>query len=257
MRHTRYGYWLEEAGPVEPTRPLEGDTTADVVVVGAGYLGLWTAWQLKALEPGLDIVVLEAGLAGHGPSGRNGGFVSTLWDDLPILRDRVGDARAVEVCRASERAVHGIGAFCAEQGVDARYRAGRHVAGRDEQAQVGDWDELVEACAAVGAPDEAQPLSRDEVAKRCASPVFLGGLLLPTAANVQPALLALGLRAKVIEAGVRLHERTPVRKLSARRERVDTRGNGAGRRRRAGREQRHRRDSTASATRSRSPRATW
>ena len=63
MRHTRYGYWLEEAGPVEPTRSLEGDTTADVVIVGAGYLGLWTAWQLKTLEPGLDIVVLESGLA--------------------------------------------------------------------------------------------------------------------------------------------------------------------------------------------------
>src|SRR6478735_1461497 len=109
MRHTRYGYWLEEAGPVEPTRPLEGDTTADVVVVGAGYLGLWTAWQLKQLEPALDVVVLEAGLAGHGPSGRNGGFVSTLWDDLPILRDRLGDTRAVEVCRASERAEHGAG----------------------------------------------------------------------------------------------------------------------------------------------------
>ena len=124
MRHTRYGYWLEDAGPVEPTRPLAGDTTADVVIVGAGYLGLWTAWQLKALEPGLDVVVLDAGLAGHGPSGRNGGFVSTLWDDLPILRASVGDARAVEVCSASERAVHGIGAFCAEQGVDARYRAG-------------------------------------------------------------------------------------------------------------------------------------
>ena len=160
MRHTRYGYWLEEAGPVEPTRPLEGDTTADVVVVGGGYLGLWTAWQLKALEPGLDVVVLEAGLAGHGPSGRNGGFVSTLWDDLPILRDSVGDARAVEVCRASERAVHGIGAFCAEQGVDARYRAGGTLQVATSEAQVGDWDELVEACAAVGAPAEAQPLSQ-------------------------------------------------------------------------------------------------
>jgi glycine/D-amino acid oxidase-like deaminating enzyme len=215
MRHTRYGYWLEEAGPVEPTRPLEGDTTADVVVVGGGYLGLWTAWQLKALEPGLDVVVLDAGLAGHGPSGRNGGFVSTLWDDLPILRDSVGDARAVEVCRASERAVHGIGAFCAEQGVDARYRAGGTIQVATSTAQLGDWDELVEACTAVGHPSEAQPLSQDQVAARCASPVFLGGLLLPTAANVQPALLSLGLRAKVIEAGVRLHERTAVRKLSA------------------------------------------
>ena len=59
-RHTRYGYWLEEAGAVEPAAPLAGNTTADVVIVGAGYLGLWTAWQLKALEPELDIVVLEA-----------------------------------------------------------------------------------------------------------------------------------------------------------------------------------------------------
>ena len=50
-RHTRYGWWLEEAGPVAALPPLEEDTTADVVVVGGGYLGLWTAWQLKALEP--------------------------------------------------------------------------------------------------------------------------------------------------------------------------------------------------------------
>ena len=40
------------------------------------------------------------------------------------------------------------------------------------EAQVGDWDELVEACEAVGAPDEARPLSRDEVAARCASPAL-------------------------------------------------------------------------------------
>jgi len=214
MRHTRYGYWLEEAGPIEPTQPLAGDTTADVVVVGAGYLGLWTAWQLKALEPALDVVVLEAGLAGHGPSGRNGGFVSTLWDDLPILRDRVGDTRAVEVCRASERAVRGIGAFCEAQGVDAWYRAGGTVQVATSEAQLGDWDEVVEACEAVGAPAEATELSRDAIAARCTSPAFLGGMLLRTAANVQPARLALGLRAKVIDAGVRLHERTPVEGLS-------------------------------------------
>ena len=122
VRHTRYGWWLEEAGRVEPTAPLEGDTSADVVVVGGGYLGLWTAWQLKAIEPGCDVVVLDAGLAGHGPSGRNGGFVSTLWDDLPILRDRVGDDRALDVVRASERGVHGIGDWCEREGVDAWYR---------------------------------------------------------------------------------------------------------------------------------------
>jgi len=74
MRHTRTGWWLEEAGDVTPLRPLEGDARADVVVVGGGYLGLWTAWQLRELEPELDVLVLEAGVCGHGPSGRNGGF---------------------------------------------------------------------------------------------------------------------------------------------------------------------------------------
>ncbi len=214
MRHTRYGFWLEEAGQVEPAAPLTGDTTADVVVVGGGYLGLWSAWQLKALEPGLDVVVLEAGLAGHGPSGRNGGFVSTLWDDLPILRERVGDARAVEVCRASERAVHAIGSWCEAQGVDAWYRYGGTLQVATSESQLDDWNEVVEACRAVGAADEAVALTRDEVATRCTSPAFLSGMMLPTAANVQPARLSLGLRAKVIEAGVRLFERSPVAALS-------------------------------------------
>ncbi len=214
MRHTRYGYWLEEAGAVEPTAPLAGDTTADVVVVGAGYLGLWTAWQLKSLEPEIDVVVLEAGLAGHGPSGRNGGFVSTLWDDLPILREAAGDTRAVEVCRASERAVRGIGDWCEAHGVDAWYRFGGTLQVATSAAQLGDWDHVVEACRAVGAAEEATALLPEEVAARCASPSFLGGMRLRTAASVQPARLAIGLRAQVLAAGIRLYEQTPVHGLS-------------------------------------------
>ena len=42
LRHTRAGWWLEEAvaafGPVEPAPPLDADITADVLVVGGGYL---------------------------------------------------------------------------------------------------------------------------------------------------------------------------------------------------------------------------
>jgi glycine/D-amino acid oxidase-like deaminating enzyme len=213
VRHTRYGWWLEEAGPVDATPPLERDTTADVVVVGGGYLGLWTAWQLKALEPDLDVVVLEAGLAGHGPSGRNGGFVSTLWDDLPILRDRVGDGEAVAVARASERGVRGIGEWCERVGVDAWFRPAPTLSVATSEAQLGLFDDAIEACAAVGAPEEVRPIGADELRGRCDAG-FLGGAILRTSATVHPARLALGLRAKVLEAGARLHERTPVRGLS-------------------------------------------
>jgi glycine/D-amino acid oxidase-like deaminating enzyme len=214
VRHTRYGWWLEEAGPVEATPPLEGDTTADVVVVGGGYLGLWTAWQLKATEPGCNVVVLDAGLAGHGPSGRNGGFVSTLWDDLPILRDRVGDHRALEVVRASERGVHGIGDWCEEEGVDAWYRAAPTLVVATSEAQLDASNDALEACEALGAPEEIRRATADELRARCDAG-FLGGAILRTSATVQPARLALGLRAKVVEAGVRLHERTPVLRLGA------------------------------------------
>jgi glycine/D-amino acid oxidase-like deaminating enzyme len=213
-RHTRYGWWLEDAGPVEPCPPLEGDTTADVVVVGGGYLGLWTAWQLKTLEPSTDVVVLEAGLAGHGPSGRNGGFVSTLWDDLPILRDRVGDERAVEVARASERGVRGIGAWCESQGVDAWYRAAPTLYVATVEAQLGGSGDAIEACAAVGAPEEVQPISAAELRERC-NAGFLGGAILRTSATVHPARLSLGLRARALDAGIRLFEHTEVTGLSA------------------------------------------
>ncbi len=211
-RHTRYGWWLEDAGPIEPTPPLEGDTTADVVVIGGGYLGLWTAWQIKQLEPSADVVVLEAGLAGHGPSGRNGGFVSTLWDDLPILRERIGDADALAVARASERGVDGIGEWCERHGVDAWFRRAPTLVVATSDAQLDTPREAVRACAALGVPEEISAVGADGLRERCAAG-FLGGAVIRTSATVHPARLALGLRAKVVAAGVRLHEHTPVRRL--------------------------------------------
>ena len=94
---------------------------------------MWTAWQLLELEPNLDLVLLDASLCGHGPSGRNGGFCETLWGDVDTLRERSGDAAALAVCRASEEAVHGIGAWCAANEVDAWYRHGADAPRRDDR----------------------------------------------------------------------------------------------------------------------------
>jgi glycine/D-amino acid oxidase-like deaminating enzyme len=213
LRHTRTGWWLEEAGLVEAAPALEGDVSADVVVVGGGYLGLWTAWHLSRLEPEARVILLEAALCGHGPSGRNGGFVSTLWGDLPTLRARVGGERAVDVCRASADAVRGIGAWCDEQGVDAWYRAAPQLEVATTHAQLGAWEPVVRACADVGAREEVVELDAEAVRRRCDSPLFLGGALARTAATVNPAGLALGLRAAVRDAGVLVFERSPVHRL--------------------------------------------
>jgi len=213
VRHTRHGWWLEDAGTVVPTRSLEGDASADVVVVGGGYLGLWSAWQLLELEPNLDVLVLEAEVCGHGPSGRNGGFCETLWPDAPTLRDRVGDAAALAVCRASEDAVRGIEAWCAENSVDAWYRAAPMLRVATTRSQVGSWNANVRAAQELGAPGEVTSVSAEDVRARCDSPLFLGGALYRLNATVQPARLALGLRARLLERGVRIHERTQVTRL--------------------------------------------
>jgi glycine/D-amino acid oxidase-like deaminating enzyme len=213
LRHTRHGWWLEEAGDVIPTRPLDGDATADVVIVGGGYLGLWTAWKLLELEPQLDVLLLEAAVCGHGPSGRNGGFCETLWGDAPTLREMANDAAALAVCRASEDAVRGIGAWCEGNGVDAWFREAPMLQVATTESQLGSWDDTVRTAAELDAASEVIAVSAEEVRARCASPIFLGGALYRLNATVQPARLALGLRAKLLERGVRIHERTEVTRL--------------------------------------------
>ncbi len=59
--------------------PLTGEADADVVIVGAGYTGLWTAYYLLTTQPGIRVTLLEAEHAGFGASGRNGGWCSALF----------------------------------------------------------------------------------------------------------------------------------------------------------------------------------
>jgi glycine/D-amino acid oxidase-like deaminating enzyme len=213
MKHTSHGYWLEEAGGVDATAPLEGERNADVVVVGGGYTGMWAAWQLKALEPEARVVLLEADVCGRGPSGRNGGFCNVMWFSLPNMRRRWGDAGALAVARASREAVAGVGSFCREQGVDAWFHRGGYLQVSTAPAQDGAWDEALAACRELGASEAVEPLTPEAVAARCASPAFRGGALYPDAATVQPARLALGLRERLLAAGVEVCERSPVRRL--------------------------------------------
>jgi glycine/D-amino acid oxidase-like deaminating enzyme len=216
VKHTAHGYWLDEAGPVAPAPPLDGEREADVVVVGGGYTGLWAAWHLRQLEPEARIVLLEAGeRCGEGPSGRNGGFCNTMWFSLPNMRGRWGDEAALAVARAASAATAGVGEFCAEQGVNAWFRRGGYLQVSAAPAQDGVWGEAAEVCRELGVGEAVEVLSAEQVAARCASPVFRGGALYPDAATVQPARLALGLRERLIAAGVEVCERSPVRGLRA------------------------------------------
>ncbi len=215
MRHDAHGYWLEEAGDVQPRPALHGERSADVVVVGGGYTGMWAAWQVKQLEPGARVVLLEADVCGHGPSGRNGGFCNVMWFSLANMRARWGDEAALAVAHASRDAVAAIESFCHEQGAEVWFRRSGYLQVSTAPAQDGTWTEALEACRAVGATEAVQPLSPAAVAERCSSPAFRGGAFYPDAATVHPARLAFGLRQRLLDAGVEIFEGSPVRRLHA------------------------------------------
>ncbi len=86
IRNGEVSFWHADMGGLPtPRRPLAGDTTVDVCIVGAGFTGLWTAYYLKQAEPSLSIAVIEREFAGFGASGRNGGWLS---GDFTWSRDK-------------------------------------------------------------------------------------------------------------------------------------------------------------------------
>jgi glycine/D-amino acid oxidase-like deaminating enzyme len=212
-KHTRYGWWLEEAGFPRPRPPLDGDVNADVVVVGGGYTGMWTAWFVSEAEPEARIVLLEAEVCGTGPSGRNGGFANSMWFSLGTLRKRFGPDEALRIARASQAAVDGIGEWCAEHGVDAWYRRGGYL--QVSTTPLHDAVPRMEAAVAaeLDVADACIPQSPAEVMRRCDSPLFRGGVYHPAAATVQPARLARGLRDRLVERGVLIFEGSRARRL--------------------------------------------
>jgi len=213
-------WWLREAlarpeFAGEPCPPLDTDTKADVVILGGGYTGMWTAWFLKELDPGLDIVLLEQDICGGGPSGRNGGFVNSFWDALDFLAERFGDAPALRICRAGQESVDGIGRFCEEHDIDAWFAAEGTLSVASSTAQIGAWADLIMAVDRMGLSDIITVLSRDEVRTMVDSPVFHAGVLTKVGGTVQPARLARGLRRVLLERGVRIHEGTHVSRFGA------------------------------------------
>jgi glycine/D-amino acid oxidase-like deaminating enzyme len=202
-------YWLEEAPPEPAACALAGEAEADVAIVGGGYTGLWTALALKQRAPELQVVVLEADVCGHGPSGRNGGFLHGYWSRLPLLRERFGDSGALEVARVAEGAIDAV----RELDEDVWFREGGFLKVSAAPAQDESVEALVRAARELGVEEEAVPLDREQVAGRIRSPRLGRGVFVRRAGTVQPARLVRALRGAALAAGVQLHERSPVRRV--------------------------------------------
>jgi len=205
--------WLDQADDdLAPRRPLPGDATVDVAIVGAGYTGLWTAYYLLRHEPAIRVAVLEREIAGFGASGRNGGWCSALFPAGRAAIARAADRpAALAMHRALCDTVDEVGRVAAAEGLDVGYAKGGSLTLATSAAQLSRLQAELEEERGWGLADsDVSWLSAAEATRRVGARGVLGGLFHPHCAVIQPARLVRGLARVVERCGGRLYEQTPV-----------------------------------------------
>ncbi|MCA1186264.1 FAD-binding oxidoreductase [Saccharopolyspora sp. 6T] len=206
-------FWPQRS-PIAPRPPLPGPSRADLAVVGAGLTGLWTAVLAKQRDPGLDVLVLDAGRAGSGGSARSGGFLSESLTHGLAHGTWLWPAEIGGLVELGRRNLREIGEFLDAEGIDADLSWCGKTAVATEPHQVGELRDEADLYREHGFTALFQGAGGVRADLRSDS--FRAGLRLPEAGGlVDPAKLVGGLLAAAERAGVRVHEGSPVRSVRA------------------------------------------
>ena len=203
-------YWDRSKKPREIAPQLAGDASVDVAIIGAGYTGLSTAYHLKAAEPSLEVAVLESETLGFGASGRNGGFVMTLFGaSLGLLRALHGDARVREAHAYMERAVAGLEAMLAEHRLECDYQRSGFLKVATSPRYATRIRAEIEMLDALGITGHRW-IAADELSARVRSPTFLGGCLEPGCGLINPRKWVDALAGLALSSGAHVYEKSRV-----------------------------------------------
>ncbi len=208
-------FWLDQL-PATPRRePLVGRHEADVCIVGGGFTGLWTAYELKRSAPELQVIVLEAEYVGFGASGRNGGWViGAVSGSATAWRRRAGAEAPRRMLAAIQATVGEIGAVAEREGIDCDWHQGGSMTVAQSATQLARLrDELADQRAWAGADSALELLDGPAVRARVGVDGAVAGLFTPYCARIQPAKLVRGLAAAAERAGVVIYESSPATEL--------------------------------------------
>lgn len=197
--------WLDTPDRPAPRAAASGVVHADLLVVGGGFTGLWTALRAVERDPGLSVVLVEGDRIADHASGRNGGFCeASLTHGESNGRTRWPD----EYDRLHELGLRNLDAIeetIERYEIDCGFARGGTLAVATRAHEVAHLH-----------PDEPGFLDTAAVRDVVDSPTYLAGRLEPDGtAVIDPARLAWGLADAAEELGVRLHEHSRV--VSARR----------------------------------------
>ncbi|MFJ7965816.1 NAD(P)/FAD-dependent oxidoreductase [Streptomyces sp. NPDC096324] len=208
-------FWYADDGLPAPREPLPGDATADVVVVGGGYTGLWTAYYLKKAAPSLRVTVLEQKFCGYGASGRNGGWLYNGIAGRDRYAELHGQEAAVRLQRAMNATVDEVVRVAADEGIDADVHQGGVLEVAYTPAQLARLKAFHAHELSFGEKDR-ELYGAKETAERIRVADAVGSTWTPHGARLHPVKLLKGLAAAVEALGVTIHEQTPVTEIRPR-----------------------------------------
>ena len=198
-------FWLDTELRPEPLPPLSADEEVDLLVVGGGFTGLWTALQAKERDPNRRVMLVEANTIGWAASGRNGGFCAASlthgYDNgathLPEENDRLA--------QLGRENLDAIEAAVAKYGMDVEFERTGELDVATEDYQVAELREAHD-------PDSGFIfLDQQELAGIVKSPTYKGALWdSREVAMVHPAKLCWELLRVIRELGVEVYEGTKV-----------------------------------------------
>lgn len=211
VRNGEVSHWMAATpGAVAPVAALPDE--ADLVVVGGGLTGLWTAYYARRRHPEARIVVLEAERVGYGASGRNGGWMSTLLPgNRAVYARRAGTQSVVAFQRALIETIDECLAVMRREGIEADQVRGGQLSVARTEAGLARLRATREGHLRFGyAPEEVELLDGAGFRERIAVAGALGGLFFPGTVRIDPAKLTRGLAEVLRAQGVTICEATRV-----------------------------------------------
>jgi glycine/D-amino acid oxidase-like deaminating enzyme len=202
--------WLDTYGAYQPEPPLQGTLEVDVAVIGGGFTGMVTAYELKRAEPAMQVAVLEARTAGYGASGRNGSFAMTVvglgFGTTALIK---GKQFLKEAHTYMERAVDCTDELILREGLDCdRIRPG-FLRAATTKGYIKRLQEDIELMASLGFQG-IDWIDAAETRARVNSPRYLGALWEPRLVLINPAKLVREEKRLAMRIGVQVYEDTPV-----------------------------------------------
>lgn len=215
-RNGETGFWNRQASSARFSRPwVTANEEHDIVVIGGGFTGLWTALFLRRLSPNRTVTVIEANVVGYGASGRNGGWVSSLIPGNRAVFERVAGLKNTRLMqRVFIESVSEIADEFDALDIDAQRAEGGILTAANTEAAMTRARAKYHSDRQYGYRDnEVSVLDADSFKERINISTVFGGVEYRHGMAIQPAYAVLGLAGAVEDAGVKIYERSSVTRI--------------------------------------------